>query len=338
MQIPQSDLQQLQQLIQDSKEILILTPAKSTIDRMAATLALYLALPQLGKRVTVAAPDTVTVDISNLVGIDKVTNSLGNKNFVISLDYVEGSIEKVSYNIEGEKFNLVIEPRSNFAFSEDKVQYSYSGTNADLVIVVGASRLEDLGEFTPAIKRLQNAKIVNVDTHSQNARYGVVNLVFPGMASLSEVVVFLLSSLALTLDVDNATNLLSGITQATENFTTIQTTPDSFEAAAILLRAGAQKTNLPGTSPFSPLTGYQGVAPTAARKPFAVLPTTSQPRSFPQRTFSPLPSQPSSSEPASDEAPPPDWLKPKIFRSRGKGPNPNPPPGYTPPDGKGGLI
>ena len=65
------------------------------------------------------------------------------KNLVISFPYQEGSIEKVSYNIENDKFNLVIEPRENYpVITPEMIKYSYGGGNTDLIITVGTSQLK----------------------------------------------------------------------------------------------------------------------------------------------------------------------------------------------------
>ncbi len=320
MVFPQNEQLQLQQAISSAKEILIITPGKPPIDTMAASLALYLSLPNLGKQVSVVSPEPMTVDVGSLVGIDKVKSSLGNKNFIISLDYTEGSIEKVSYNIEGNKFNLVIEPRPGFSFSKDKVDYNYSGTNADLFIVVGVARLASIGKFMQYVTS-SGKSIINIDNHRDNERFGKINLVYPGSGSVSEIVTSLLKQLGLPVDGDTATNLFSGLISATNSFTSPKTTPDSFEMAALLLRHGARNSAAAGL----PQESYynQNQAPGAA---FGLSPL---PQPGPNLRL-----QQASEMQATSPAAPPDWLKPKIFRSQ---PGVNPPPGYVPTDGKGSL-
>ena len=102
------------ELIEKSQDILIVTHEHPTADSIGSSLSLMLGLISLGKKVTVVCPDQVTVELSNFIGVNKIVSDVSKQNFTISLDYVEGSIEKVSYNIEGEKFNLVIEPRPGF--------------------------------------------------------------------------------------------------------------------------------------------------------------------------------------------------------------------------------
>lgn len=330
MRIPSSDLNELRGLLEQAKEILVVTHKNPTIDSLAAALSLYLTLPSVGKRVTVACPDKVTVEVSDLVGIDKVTDSLGSKNFVISLDYVEGSIEKVSYNIEGEKFNLVIEPRPGFSFSEDKVSYSKGVGNADVVITINSPTFDEFGSLSKHIEDLANrVDVVNIDIHESNTRYGKINLVYPAMSSVSEVITFLLQELKLFIDVDAATNLLRGITTATDNFSTSTVTADSFEAAATLLRLGAQKDTMSHPQPkqkraFAPSDSgfYPSPFPPSSSRPSPSPRPNMMPRSIPPPSQTPKPSFTQDNQlsalPSNENEAPPDWLKPKIFSSGGR--------------------
>ena len=108
------DITTVKDLLVKTRDVLIVTHEHPTFDSIGSSLALYLGIAGLGKRVTVACPDPLTVELSSFVGMNKVINALGKKNFIISLDYVDGSIDRVSYNIENHKFNLVIEPRAGF--------------------------------------------------------------------------------------------------------------------------------------------------------------------------------------------------------------------------------
>ena len=113
---------------------------------MGGSLALALGLVSLGKSATVLCSDSMTVELSSFVGADKVSKEFGKKNFVISLDYEDGSIEKVSYNIENKKFNLVVEHRAGYApFTAEKAKYSYQGATADCIITVDTVHFGEFG-------------------------------------------------------------------------------------------------------------------------------------------------------------------------------------------------
>lgn len=237
------NISEIQNLLGKSNEVLILTHENPSQDSLGATLALFLALSASGKRGTVACPTPLTVEFGNLVGIDKISQALGGKNFIISLDYVEGAIEKVSYNVSDDKFNLVIEPRVGAPpFSPEKVHYSQNNANPDLIFVLDSANFEQLGKFYQDEKDLYSkVTIINIDYHPNNSYFGRINLVDPEASSTSEIITFLLQNLGLPLTEDTATNLLAGITFATNNFSSESAGAGAFEAAAICLKAGGKR-------------------------------------------------------------------------------------------------
>jgi nanoRNase/pAp phosphatase (c-di-AMP/oligoRNAs hydrolase) len=215
-----SDITKIKELLDNAQDVLIVTHERPNADSMGSTLALYLGLTGMGKRVTVACPDPMIVEYSSFVGANKMVSSISKKNFVISLDYVDGSIEKVSYNIEGDKFNLVIEPRPGFdTFGPDKVHYSYAGGNAQLIFTVDTIHLGGLKKLYEEDKELYATKpIINIDRHPNNAQYGHTNMVDPQASSTAELVGQLLSGLGVAITADIATNLLNAVYGATNNF------------------------------------------------------------------------------------------------------------------------
>ena len=299
----QTDLPKIKEQLDKAKEVLIVTHEKPSSDSVGSTLALYLGLVSLGKKVTVACPEPITVELSNFIGVQKIVSELGNKNFVISLDYVDGSIEKVSYNIEGDKFNLVIEPRAGFdTFSSDKVHYSYAGTAADLIIAVDTIHLGGLKKLYDGDKNLFASKpVINVDRHANNAMFGVINLVDPQASSTAEVAAQLLSGLGVKLTIDIASNILNALYGATDGFATQNVTPLAFELAATCLRAGGKRFGVAGAQPIAP-------APSAPSTPAPSVPVQ---QTAPKQ---PAPIQ-SGQAPNATGQTPADWLKPKIFKS-----------------------
>ena len=212
--------QKVKELIEKANDIVIVTHEHPTADSIGSSLAIYLGLTGMGKRVSIACPDAMTVSLSNFIGVNKLTTDFGKKNFVISLDYVDGSIEKVSYNIEGDKFHLVIEPRPSHEFDESKVHYSHEGTMADLIIVVDTIHLGGLKNLYENQKDVFATKpIVNIDRHPNNSNFGQINVVDPKASSTAELMAQLMSGMGMTLSVDIANNLLNALYIATNNFT-----------------------------------------------------------------------------------------------------------------------
>ncbi len=294
------DIGKIKELLGTASDILIVTHSNPTIDSIGSSLALSLGLISLGKKVTVVCPDAMTVAFSSFVGVQKIVRTIGNKNFVISLDYTEGSIEKVSYNIEGDKFNLVIEPRGGYdGFSEDKVHYTRAGNAADMICAIGMSHLGELDGLEEANKELFATKpIINIDTHAENSLYGAVNLVDPEASSVAELVSHVLSNLGAQLTEDIATNVLNALYGATDSFQSSKVTAQAFELAAACVKMGGKKFTNHKDSEEIPLAES-----VEDKFPFG------EPAREPAEEFSSL------AQEDTDRPTPPDWLKPKIFKS-----------------------
>lgn len=318
-----SNINQARSLIDNAKSILIATHIRPTLDSVAASLSLYLSLSALGKQVSIVCPSAMTVEYSHLVGVDKITNELAKsfgKNLVISFPYQEGSIEKVSYNIENDTFNLVIEPREGFPqITQDAINYSYGNGDTDLIIVIDTPRLPDLDQIYQNNQSLFNAKnIINIDSHNQNTNYGRVNNVNPIASSTSEIVLSFLSEMGYKIDPDTASNLLIGLSSGSANFTSVKTSAATFEAAAICLRNGAKKQD--GQKTFSDMTEQFGQSQFGNQPKFMPnLPKMKPSTPFSGREInpSPLKTGPVNASPNQNNNPPPDWLKPKIYKGSG---------------------
>jgi phosphoesterase RecJ-like protein len=81
--------------------------------------------------------------------------------------------------------------------------------------------------------------IVSIDHHVTNADYGVVNWVVDNASSTSEMVFHLLRTAGWPLDSVSASLLYAGLYADTAGFSLPSATPQTFEAAAALVRLGA---------------------------------------------------------------------------------------------------
>lgn len=287
----QQDITKVKELLDKATDVLVVTHEHPTFDSIGSTLALYLGLVSLGKKVSIVCPDAMTVELSSFIGVNKFAQDLSRKNFIISLDYEDGSIEKVSYNIEGNKFNLVIEPRAGHdGFSQDKVHYSYGGTSADMIFSVDTIHLGGLKKIYEANKELFSGKpVVNIDRHPNNAQYGQMNIIDPQASSTAEVVSQFLSGIGVRLTADIATNVLNALYGATNAFQTAYVNAQVFELAAACVKAGGKRFWKPTVQEEVPTVAVESVAPPAPV-------VEAKPATKPPET-------------------PPDWLKPKIYKS-----------------------
>jgi nanoRNase/pAp phosphatase (c-di-AMP/oligoRNAs hydrolase) len=298
--INQNQASQVQSALATAQTIFIVLPQNPNFDQVAAALALYLSLGATKKSVSIGCSTEMTVGFSSLVGVDKIENKLqgGKDSLKITFDYIEEAIEKVSYNIEEGKFNLVVKPKPGHPpLDSDKVKFSYTGGKVNLIFTIGAGSLKSLGGLYQANQEaFKEAQIVNLDNNSRNQEYGQINLIDSSAASLSEEVVQLIRFLRLLTDKDIGTNLYQGIERATNHFSSAKVKADTFEAAAFCLRMGARrevrfssKKIKKAKSPLKPMT-----AKVSALK------------------------EPVQKKEEESEKPKPDWFEPKIYKGEGR--------------------
>jgi len=234
-------LQELKTKLGTAQSVLLSIPENPSQDAVASTLALYLSLKQAGKNVSVVASSAPVVRDSHIVGLDKITTDVGGANLVITLDVPENVIDKVTSNTEGGHLNLIINPaKGSTPITSDNVKFSYTGAASELVIVLGAADLKDVGALVEKENELfAKERLVNIS--NQVGSFGSINITDPS-SSNSELVTALLKELALPLDVDIANNLMRGIEEATAGLSSPNMTADTFEALAVLYRTGARRT------------------------------------------------------------------------------------------------
>ena len=238
---------QITALLEKSQKILLLTHAKADCDGLGSALASYLVLKELGKDVTIATNDPAPENLNFLPSVDILQNSLaGSADFIITVDTAKTSIDKIKYNVEGDKVNIVITPKSG-SFSENDVSFVHGKNKYDLIFVLDTGNLEHLGPiYDRNIEMFYETPVINIDHHSSNTDFGHVNLVDATAASATEILYKYLAYLEKKYDKkliteDVATLLLAGIITDTGSFQHANTSPRSMETASKLLDLGARQ-------------------------------------------------------------------------------------------------
>lgn len=302
-------LEKIKELLAKNETIGIAVGKNSGVDEMGGALSLYLALTTVGKKVTVACPTEPLVEVSSLVGIDKVKKGFdggGSGDLTVSFPYKEGEIEKISYTLEDGKLNILVKAGENgLSFNEEGIEYKRGGGAPGLVFVIGTPRLSDLGTFFDP-QALKDSKVINIDYKPDNQGFGDIPLIGKNSSSVSELMANFISSLDFNIDVDIASNLLAGIISATENFQNPKTSPLSFEMAAFLMKKGAvrevkdENQVIEEDSFFKPKT--QPKTPSFAK---STIGTEEKKAAFAKEGFGEL---------KGEDNPPDDWLAPKIYK------------------------
>lgn len=316
-------IQRIKDTLASHEKIAIAVGKNATLDEMGAALALFLSLTANGKQITVAAPSDPLVEVSSLVGINKVKKSLDAQggDLVVSFPYKEGEIEKVSYTLENNFLNIIVKTNGkSLSFTSEDVQFTTGGSIPTLLIVVGSPRLSDLGNlFNP--EALKDVSILNIDNKADNQGYGDIVVVSPRFSSVSEQVGHLLQVLSSPIDQDIAQNLLSGILFATDNFQKPATSYVALETAAFLMRKGAVRVKQQTDSSFFPPMP-------APQMPHSVKPRQQDTRNtndfshrqqpihqqHQQKSSMPFPRNIQPKDDKKEQDAPPDWLTPKVYK------------------------
>jgi hypothetical protein len=266
-------------LINSAQSVLILLPNKPDFDQVAAGLALYLSLKE-AKDISISCPSPILVEFNRLMGVDKITSELGNKNLTIGFNgYPADNIERVSADVINSEFKLTVIPKAGFLSpKKEQVELFLSGAAADLIILVGGEDESSFPQLT--LQDLSGAKFAHIGLKPLVVSSDKSILSYATVASsLSEIIASLISGNGLSMDADIATNLMAGIEEASGHFAGEGVSANTFDVFANLLRAGGVRT------------------------PKEVTPQ----KPYPQGSI------PAAPQPAPQPAPK-DWFEPKIYK------------------------
>ncbi|KKT36304.1 MAG: hypothetical protein UX12_C0012G0008 [Candidatus Collierbacteria bacterium GW2011_GWC1_45_47] len=279
-----------QKNLTEAKKILVLLPPEPTEDQVVGALSLHQSLEHANKESQIGCPSQIHVN-SKIQGVEKISDTVGSRNLIISFDYKEDYLDKVDYDVrEDGKFYLVIKPKESAPIPDVScAKFSYSGAEADLVVVIGVNSLEELGAIYSEEKTfLDEANILSLNISPRPSSFtdNQLHLFIP---SYAELVSMLLEKAGITPSQDAANNLIFGIFESTQSLSSSKITADTFSSLSFLMKSGG---HLPNQQ--------------------AHFPKFSQPPFFESPLALPVASDDTSEEETGPV--PSDWKKPKIFR------------------------
>ncbi len=241
--ISQPQILQIKDFLDTAQSILVLIGPDADLDILAASSALFLSLEQSGKNVVYASPNLPSEIDQNLVGLDRILTEVSNKNLIMSFDYDETAVEKVSYHIgeETNRFYLTVQPKKGHQpLNKETVEINYAGAEADLIFTVGVHDYESLDQLYIGNEQLFTDTTV-IAINSFEASVGDIRLNTAGSINISSAVAEIIRQVDLKISGDVATNLLLSIEETTDSFRSLSITPDLLETAAWLMRQGARR-------------------------------------------------------------------------------------------------
>lgn len=240
MKITAENFRLFSNLIDQSENILILLDRNQSADSVSAALFFENFLSTKGKKIQIVAKSKLPENLSYLG--DKITDKIEPPKLVVSFNWHENAVDKVSYDLEGKNFNFIVTPKDKKIKPED-INFSYRGKEMDLVITLGLSNLSRLEEHEK--EYIQRKTLVNIDNSSDNQMFGSVNIVDEGSDALCAIIADIAEKSDLSLSPNQAKMLLSGLREATSNFVQVKNA-HTFEVAAYYtkLEKGELKNNL----------------------------------------------------------------------------------------------
>ncbi|MFA4937412.1 MAG: DHH family phosphoesterase [Patescibacteria group bacterium] len=236
--------QQLLEIINKSKHILITFSPSRSGDALGSSLALASFLEQQGKQVDVVVSNWQLPGIYRfLPNVKQIKNQLASlRKFIVSLDLSTNKLEDLSYSVENNRLHIYLTPKSGTFTASDLTTRS-TNFMYDIIIVLDSPDLESLGEiYHNNTDFFYQTTIINIDHNTANEHFGQLNIVDFNTASTAEIVFRLLKNLHLNhITADIATNLYTGLSSATKSFKTSTVTPETLSHAAELIGLGARR-------------------------------------------------------------------------------------------------
>jgi nanoRNase/pAp phosphatase (c-di-AMP/oligoRNAs hydrolase) len=235
MQIKSESYTLLHSLINQVNRILIWTKDNPDGDCLAAGLALKSMLMDMGKMVDVIAQGSLPADFASYSS--QIRKGLGQKKLIVSFDWQKNEIDKVSYNMEGERFNFIISPKGR-PIDPTEVKVTSQGENYEVVFTIGISSLDEVKDDDRQL--LIDAVLINIDKDGQSDSFGRLNFVDPTAESLCTIIAKIAQGSDLPLSQQAKQFILFGLRAATDNFSSVKDA-SSFEAAAFVTRGNEKE-------------------------------------------------------------------------------------------------
>ncbi len=221
---------EIKNILGTAKTALITVP-QLNIDSVGSALALALLLKKANITTKVFCPHKTDANFTKLNGLELLTDVYNQNDLIVTLDYPLDQIEKVTYNQDNGKLNLVVQTKDDSPkVAENQILISNQASAADINFMLGDETL--LGANTNMVNK---GNWINISGTNIEKTWAKVNILDQD-APFSEILTFLLPMLELQLTPESAKNLLIALRIATQSFS-VNVSPETFEAGAVCLRA-----------------------------------------------------------------------------------------------------
>ena len=242
--MPLNEAQQLKQLLESSKHILLVLNSTQNTDSVCGAVAWKKWLEKQNKQVDIIADNFVLPkNLRFIKGVEEIQPQISHlQKFILKVDVTHVKIDTLSYDIKDNWLSIYLTPKQGI-LTKNELRTAQSGLKYDLIITVNAQDLESLGKiFFNNTDLFYKIPIVNFDNHPGNEHFGQINFIELTATSVSEIIYKTMVQLAAPhIDADIATTLLAGMISQTQSFKTTNVTPRTLNTASELMNLGADR-------------------------------------------------------------------------------------------------
>lgn len=247
------DYQPAIQLIKKSNSIGIAVYEKGKGDEIGSALALASVLKKQGRAAGFLFSGEIEEKWRTLFATGKETPKPGAENrtkqpqnLIIAVNAKESPIGEIKYEMKPNNELFIILSPQNTAIKKEHIRFVDNIPDYDCLISIGVESPEHFGkEFEENPLLFYEKPIINIDVSPKNEHFGEINLVDMTKSSNAEIVFELFDNLTDDeLEPREATRILAGIIEKTDNFKNSKTTPQVLEIAAYLMERGADKESI----------------------------------------------------------------------------------------------
>lgn len=225
---------QIKELFDRSKSALVVLGNNNDADLACLAASLIEIFAAYKKEALLLTKTELPIAAKPLVKPELIKQKLSPESLIISFDWTESQLDKVSYNISGNRFDLIVSSRGKRINPAD-ISYSYKGEKFDLVLTVGVRDLAELNSFGLETDVFNHLPSINFDKNRENTQFAKINLVSAGTDGLCYLATNVFKGAQIVLPTKAAEIMLVGVREGTKNFTAVAD-PAAFEAAAYLKR------------------------------------------------------------------------------------------------------
>ncbi len=236
------DIQKAVELLERSAHVAVILPPNPDFDTLAAAETLLRVLLAQKKKIglmTVQPRDQTIVSLPILKTLRE--NPLLPREFIVSLDTSRSPVAEMRYEKSERGIDVIFSPQSE-ELTKDAVSCKPGKMLCDAALVLGVQDIESLnGSLGVEPQFFSETPLINIDVSAANRKYAEVNLVEESYPAISQIVYHLASALVDgPLKEEEATLVLAGIFDKTEQFHSSNMQADTLLAASELVRLGAR--------------------------------------------------------------------------------------------------